>query len=281
MKAALLVIMGMTLISSNDVLMKLSSEHLGVGQLLFLRGSLAVVFFSILIKSTGRSLNPRVFMVRVNLLRASCECCATLMFITALSMLPLALVSTLTWTSPIFLTIAAALVLHERVSAGRWLAVCIGFVGVVLVTNPFSGEFSWIMILPLLAALFVCLRDLATRKVRTDLHSMYVIYMTLIVVTFVGGLIALFDWRTVDPGLLGWLGLSAALLSLGFLSQVNAVRLGELSFIAPFSFTGILVSVGYGYLVWGEIPSFAMFIGIALIIASGIYILTTQRRAAS
>ena len=278
-RAALLAILGMALISSNDVIVKLSSEHLGVGQLLFVRGTLGVLFFSVLIKTSGRSLDPRVFLVKTNVLRATCECCATLLFVLALSILPIAIVSTLAWTSPIFLTIAAALVLSEKVSIGRWLAVLIGFVGVVLVTNPFSGEFSWVMILPLMTAVFVCLRDLLTRKMQSNLHSLHVIYVSLIIVAVAGGVLSIFDWRPLEPAVVTWLGLSALLLGLGFLSHVSAVRLGELSFIAPFSFTGILVSVSYGYLIWGELPTGLMFLGIGLIIAAGIYILTSQQSA--
>lgn len=110
-QAALLMMLGMTLLSSNDVIMKLSSENLGIGQLLCIRGSLAVVIFSLAIKMTGKPIIAEAVFSKRIVFRAFCDCGATLCFITGLSLLPIATASTLVWTSPIFLTIAAALIL--------------------------------------------------------------------------------------------------------------------------------------------------------------------------
>jgi len=272
-----MVIIAMAMISSNDAIMKLGSENLGVGQLLFIRGFIATIIFSMLIKLSGRPLWPKDSLNRWNGYRAACECCATLSFITGLSMLPIATVSALAWTAPIFLIIAASLLLGERVTLARWIAVLVGFAGVLLITNPFAGGFSWAMILPLITAIFVCLRDIITRRVDPNLHSLYVTFATLLLVTVVGGIISISDWRPVRGAQLIWLGVSAMLLGLGFLAQVSAVRLGELSFIALFSFSGILFSVFYGYVVWEQFPTVTMLAGIALIVVSGIYILSTYR----
>jgi drug/metabolite transporter (DMT)-like permease len=273
-KAALLVVLGMSMISSNDAIMKLGSANLGIGQILFMRGMLATLIFAIVIKSTGRQLFPKIAFTKWNLARAGCECLATICFITGLSLLPIAIASTLVWTSPIFLTICAAVYLKERVTFSRGFAVFTGFIGVLFVTNPFDSEFTWAMILPLVAAAFVVTRDMLTRQLDSQLHSLYVVFTTLILVTIAGGSISLLDWRPVEISQVRWLAVSAALLSMGFFCQISAVRIGELSFIAPFSFTGILVSVLYGYFVWNEIPTLYMAVGITLIIGSGLYILT-------
>ncbi len=273
LKAALLVVFGMSVISSNDAIMKLGSENLGVGQILFIRGLLATIIFSIVIKSTGRALLPRIAFSKLNLVRSGCECIASICFITGLSFLPIATASTLVWTAPIFLTICAAFYLKEQVTLSRWLAVFAGFSGVLCVTNPFGGEFSWAMILPLLAAIFVVMRDMVTRKLDNELHSLYVVFATLTMVTTVGGLLSVLDWRPVEVSQVLWLVLSASLLSLGYFCQVTAVRIGELSFIAPFTYTGILVAVFYGYFIWNEIPTLFTIVGITLIVGSGLYIL--------
>ena len=270
------MMLGMTLLSSNDVIMKLSSEELGIGQLLFLRGMLAVIIFSFVIKITGKPIIAGVAFSKRILLRASCECGATLCFITGLSLLPIATASTLVWTSPIFLTIAAALILKEHVTLFRWLAVLLGFVGVVLVASPVSTDFSLAILLPLAAALFLSARDLVTRKLDPSLHSLYVTWTTLIVVTVAGLLISFLDWRPVSISRIVWLGASAILMSSAFFIQITAVRLGELSFIAPFAYTGVLIAVSYGFLVWHELPGTTMITGIILIILSGLYILSHQ-----
>lgn len=268
--------LGMTLLSSNDVFMKLSSEHLGIGQLLFIRGSIAVAIFSLAMRITGKPIIAEVALSKWILLRAFCECGAALCFITGLSLLPIATASTLVWTSPIFLTIAATLILKEHVAAVRWLAVFVGFIGVMLVVNPASVDYSLAMLLPLAAAIFIAARDLVTRKLDPSLHSLYVTWTTLVVVTIAGLLISFFDWRPIALTQILWLCASAVLISSAFFVQISAVRLGELSFIAPFSYTGILVAVFYGFVVWEELPGTAMILGIVLIILSGLYILSHQ-----
>ena len=238
---------------------------------------LAVVLFSLYIKLTGRPLFPSGLFSRWNGLRAFCECCATTCFITGLTLLPIAIASTLVWVTPMLLTIAAAVVLREHVSAGRWLAVLAGFGGVLLVTRPFDEHFSPAMLLPLMAAVFVTVRDLVTRRIDRGLDSLYVVLATLALVTLAGLALSIGDWRPVSLPRVGWLGLSALLLGTGFLCQIIAVRSGELSFIAPFSYAGILVAVFYGYVIWRELPDTLTVAGIALIVGAGMYILTVGR----
>ena len=278
-KAALLIMLGMTLLSSNDAIMKLSSETLGIGQMLFIRGLIAVAIFSLALRINGKPIIADVVISKWIVVRALCECGGTICFITGLSLLPIATASTLVWTSPIFLTIAAALILRERVTPARWWAVLVGFTGVVLVTNPGSADFSLAMLLPLATALFICFRDMVTRKIDPSHHSLYVTWTTLVTVTAAGLLIPFLDWRPIAVTQIVWLGASAILMSLAFFIQITAVRLGELSFIAPFAYSGILIAVFYGVVVWGELPGATMIIGIVLIVLSGFFILSHQTRS--
>ena len=91
-------------------------------------------------------------------------------------------------------------------------------------------------------------------------------------VTLTGLILAGFDWRPLQSRHLFMLAASACLLTGGFFSQVSAVRMGELSFISPFAFVGIIVALTLGYLVWGDVPTPLMLTGIGLIVASCVYI---------
>lgn len=273
------IVGGMLMISSNDAIMKLSSEQLGVGQLLFVRGSFALILFSAIIKLSGRTLLPRGLFMPLNGMRALCECVATMCFITALSLLPIATASTLVWTTPLLLTLSAAFILKERVTVTRWLAVATGFLGVLLVTNPFGVSFSAAMGLPILAAVFVCIRDLLTRRIDQQLDSLHVVLASLFFVTIAGLLMSLGNWQPVTASRAMWLCLSALLLGGGFLFQVKGMRLGELSYIAPFSYVGILAAVFYGYVIWQQFPGALSLVGILLIVGSGIYILSSTPQA--
>jgi len=277
-KAAGLLMLAMTMISSNDAIVKTASESMSVGQILFVRGMMACVILGTIIKLSGRPLVPRISLSRINLIRASLETVATLCFITGLSLLPIATASTLVWTSPLLLTLLAATLLKEQVVPARWIAVIVGFAGVLLVTQPFGGGFSLAMLLPLLAAFFVAARDVVTRRINRDLHSFYITLATLAMVTTTGFLMSLFNWRPLEFSHVLMLATSAALLTGGFFSQVSAIRMGELSFIAPFAFVGIIVALILGYVFWGDVPTAAMLTGIALITASCIYIARTNNR---
>lgn len=275
-RAAFLMMFAMVLLSSNDVFMKLSSEHLSIGQMLFIRGVFAVTVFSFVIGLTGRPVINRAARSKWVVLRALCECAITICFISGLSLLPIATASTLAWTSPMFLAVVAAVVLKENVTIKRWLVVLVGFAGVVLITNPASEEFSPAMLLPLAAAALIAVRDLITRQLDSGLHSLYVTWTTLVAVTIAGFLISFLDWKPVALTQIIWLGASAILLSSAYFFQIRAVRLGELSFVAPFSYTGILVAVFYGFVVWSDLPSTITIIGILLVMSAGLYILSHQ-----
>lgn len=275
-RAAFLMMFAMVLLSTNDAFMKLSSEHLGIGQMLFIRGAFAVTVFSIAIRITGRPIINRAARSKWVVLRALCECAITICFISGLSLLPIATASTLAWTSPMFLAVVAAVVLKESVTVRRWLVVLIGFMGVVLITNPASEEFSLAMLLPLAAAALISVRDLVTRRLDPGLHSLYVTWTTLVAVTIAGFLISFLDWKPVAATQIIWLGASAIFLSSAYFFQIRAVRLGELSFVAPFSYTGILAAVFYGFVVWSDLPSLTMILGILLVMSAGLYILSRQ-----
>jgi drug/metabolite transporter (DMT)-like permease len=266
----------MLLISANDVIVKLASSSMGVGQLLFVRGLLACVIFSLAIVASGRPLVPHRGYSGWNLLRAACETAATLCFVTALTLLPIAIVATLVWTSPLFLTLMAIMFLGERVSVNRWVALVFGFVGMVLVTNPFAGDFSPTLLLPLAAALFVAIRDVTTRKVDVNLHSMYITMPTLAMVTLIGLMLSINTWQPMTVVSVSWLSLSAALLSAGFFAQIVAIRGGELSFVSPFAYIGVISAVFWGVLIWQEVPSVSGVIGMLMIVCSSVFIIFRQ-----
>lgn len=273
LKAAGLVVLAMALISANDAIIKLISESLSIGQILLIRGIMASLLISLLCKKRGIKIFSAELFGRWTVARAGCETMATLCFVTALSLLPIAIASTLVWTAPIFLTLFSVIFLAERVALRRWTAVTVGFAGILLVTNPWGSEATWVMILPLAAAFMVALRDILTRKVRSGIDVAAILLPTLLSVTLVGAALSIFDWRPVSVSHVATLAVSALLLSGGFYSHISAVRIGELSFIAPFSYTGIISALIWGMLIWGDFPTMATYLGIALICASGLYIL--------
>lgn len=271
-QAAGLMVLAMIMISTNDALIKSASDSLSVSQIMLVRGVMACLFFGALIKLSGRELFPRLILDRSNLLRGVLEIATTLCFVTGLSLLPIAVATTLVWTSPILLTLVGAVLLRETVPASRWLAVLAGFTGVLLITRPFGAGFSWAMILPLLAAGLVAVRDFVTRRIDPRVGSFTVTLTTLILVTAAGGVLSLVSWHPLSTGSVTKLAFAAVLLVGGFYCMIKAVRIGELSFVAPFAFSAILMALALGYFVWGDVPTPTMLAGVALIIGACVYI---------
>lgn len=273
------MVLAMSMISSNDALIKSVSEVFSVSQILAVRGVMACVVFGALIKLSGRPLFPPLMLDRPNLLRGALEVATTLCFVTGLSLLPIATATTLVWTSPILLTVVGAVLLKERVAPSRWTAVLAGFAGVVLITQPFGAGFSAAMILPILAAFFLAIRDFVTRRIDPRLDSFTVTLTTLIMVTVCGSLLSWLAWHPLEQAQVIKLAFSAVLLASGFYCMIEAVRIGDLSFVAPFAFTAVLMALLLGYFVWGDVPTPSMLAGVALIVGACIHIFRRGRSA--
>jgi len=279
LKAAMFVVIAMTMITTNDAIVKHITEVFNVGQIMFLRGALICVIFASFMRLRGQPIFQRRSLHRWNLLRALFELGATLFFLTGLSMLPIAVASTLGFSSPIFLALLAGLVLREKVGFDRWIVILVGFGGVLLITNPFATETSWAVIFPIICAFFVALRDLAIRFVPNELPSSQVAFTNAWVVMLGGGLYSLYQgWGDAELHWYLWfLGLGVALYT-GYLCLIIGSRLGELSFISPFKYISIIIAIVYGYLIWGEKPTLNMIAGALIIVISGIALLSTEKR---
>ncbi len=279
LKAALFVVIAMSMITTNDAIVKHITQVFNVGQIMFLRGALICIIFASVMALRRQPVFNRRTLHRWNLLRALFELGATLAFLTGLSMLPIAVASTLGFASPIFLALLAATILKEKVSLDRWIVILIGFGGVMLITNPFSEEASWAVIFPIICAFFVALRDLAIRYVPDEIPSSQVAFTNAWIVMLGGGIYSLYQgWGEADLQWYLWFIGLGAVLYCGYLFLIIGSRLGELSFIGPFKYISILIALIYGYLIWGDEPTLAMLVGASLIVISGIILVSREKR---
>ena len=269
----------MSMITTNDAIVKHITQVFNVGQIMFLRGALICIIFACVMRLRSQPVFNRRSLHRWNLLRALFELCATLAFMTGLSLLPIAVASTLGFASPIFLALLAATILKEKVSLDRWIVILVGFGGVMLITNPFSETASWAVIFPIICAFFVALRDIAIRYVPAEIPSSQVAFTNAWIVMLGGGIYSIYQgWGEADLQWYLWfIGLGGALYC-GYLFLIIGSRLGELSFIGPFKYVSILIAITYGYLIWGDQPTLAMLAGASIIVISGIILVSTEKR---
>ena len=195
-----------------------------------------------------------------------------LCWFSALAMLPFAQAITLSFTTPLFATIGAAIILHEVVRMRRWSATIVGFIGVLIVLRPDADGLNLGVILALVSAMIgagsaLIVKDLS----RTEPSSAIVTYMVLIT-TPMSLVPALFVWTWPSPDLWIWLVISGALGTLGHVCFSNAMALAEASAVMPFDYTRLVFAAIIGYFAFGEIPDLWTFVGAAVIIGAALYI---------
>jgi drug/metabolite transporter (DMT)-like permease len=275
-KAACMIVLAMFLLTQHDSAAKLASEHTSVSQLLFVRGCIAIALFSVYLTVIKQPIFTKDVLNKHNLIRGLCEVGATSCFVYTLSKAPIALASTLLWISPFFMTLFAAMFLGEKVKALRWLAVIVGFSGMLFVTQPLGKAFQPVLWLTVGAAVFLAIRDLTTAKMPAQIHTAHVTFTATILVTLFSAVIAIPNWQPLGMTEIGLLTLSAILINASFLVHISAIRIGELSFVAPFTFSNIVFAVIMGYLVWGDVPNLMMVFGVCLIVAACTYLLKSN-----
>ncbi|HEY5795372.1 MAG TPA: DMT family transporter, partial [Bosea sp. (in: a-proteobacteria)] len=201
------------------------------------------------------------------------------LFYAAVSYLPLADTMTIWLAAPVWSAVLAALLLGERVDAGRWLAIGVGFVGVAIALNPTGASLSMPALLALIGSILFAGMMIAGRQLRGTPDVTLVAWQTLGALLM--GLVLLrFGWVTptwADAALLGLLGIVAMV---AHLCVTRSLKLAEASVVVPYQYTLIVWALVFGWLVFDDWPTPAMLVGAALIVAAGIALLLLERRAA-
>lgn len=280
LEGALWLALTMALFASSDTALKLLLASLPVGEVMGLRGLMITAFLSALAARRWGRLKLADLLERVSVGRALIEVAVAALFFASLRYLPLATAVTLILGSPIIMTIIAALFLREPVGLMRWTAVLIGFVGVLLVIQPTGDQAGWPALLAIAAAILVSIRDLMTRYVPSRIDPVVVALTTALAVTLAGSLSLPLGWVVPSGRELALLAVSAACIAVAYVTIVVAFRLGEASFIAPFRYVSVPLSMGLGLIVFGDMPTPAMMLGALIIIGAGSFIFHRERRQA-
>lgn len=244
----------------------------------FWRNLLGLVFLAPWMLRYGlRSLmsaNVKLQVVR-NLIHVS----GLTIWFTALPLIPLAEMTAIGFTGPLFVTIGAALFLGEKVRARRWMAVSVGFAGVLIVLRPgidmSVGALIMLCSAPLFAGSFLVAKVLA----RFDKPPTVVAWQNLLVALFSLPL-ALWFWRWPDPEQFLLLAICGGLGTVGHMSMIQAFRVAEISAIQPVNFINLIYASALGYLMFGHIPVIWTWVGGLVIFASATYIARREAVAA-
>ena len=276
---AILMIIAMMAFVTNDALMKFVFETISVEEGMFIRGSVAVPLL-LLTAWVRKSLFVRISWQdwHIIIIRAFAELAATVCFLNALAYMPLANVTAILQSLPLTVTMFAALFMGEAVGWRRWTAILIGFFGVLIIVQPSGEGFNTFTGLALLSVLFVTVRDAITRKLSRSVPSLFVALIAAIPVWLFGGIFSVNqEWVEVGGRELVFSVIAALAITAGYLFAVMAMRRGNVSFVTPFRYTGMIWAIVYGYVFFGYLPDSATMGGTALVIGMGVYSFHRER----
>ncbi|WP_256754459.1 DMT family transporter [Mesorhizobium sp. Mes31] len=279
LRGALLMVVAMAGFTLNDAITKYSSQSMNMAQVMLVRGVFATLFVGSLAWQRGALVRLRSMLDPLVALRVLGEAGGTVTFLIALAHLPIASVSAVLQALPLAVTMGAALVFREGVGWRRWLAIAIGFVGVLVIVRPGFEGFSVYSLVALACVACCAVRDLATKRIPKAIPTLLVSTATAFAMTIVGALLLspMGGWTPMTGKSTALLALAAVLVLIGYQSIIMAMRVGDISFIAPFRYTALIWSILLGLFIFADVPDLPMVIGATIIIGSGLYALYRER----
>lgn len=279
LRAALFATVATVFFSCMSILIRHVSSELHALEIVFFRNLLALAWMSpwlLKVGAAGLKTN-RIGMFGI---RACISVVGMTSGFWAITLIPISDATALSFLSPIFATVGAALFLGEDVRMRRWAAVFIGFAGAMIVLRPGESMIQFGAILALVNAVGMAANKLVLKSLtRTERSEAIITYMVLLLtpLTFIP---ALFVWQTPSWEALGWLALLAACGTGGHYCMTRAFGLADLTVVMPFDFTRLPISALLAFLIFAEVPTIWTWIGGAVIFASTFYIARRESQVA-
>ncbi len=254
-----------------DLIVKWSDNY-PLGQVIFFRGFFGIVLYYFVIPK--ERIRDFYFTKRPLLHFSRCffGLAALLSIFTALRNLPLATVVSISFAAPIFTTIFSIFFLSERVGYFRWIAVFIGFIGILIISEPGFSSLNVYYIFPVIFVLGMSYVAISIRQLSST-EPVWLISLFFSAAITIAGLLTLpFGWimpSFYDLTLLSMIGFFGGVANL-WLSQ--SYKFSEVSLVTPLKYLALVFAIVFGYLIWGEVPSVKTLIGAILVIASSIII---------
>ena len=277
-KGIFLILMAMMVFSIQDSIMKYIFNFASLYEVYIVRTLVSFALILLFLKLTKK---PVVFKSKYPLLtfiRVILFFFGFSFFYVSLTVLPLATATALFFVTPFLITIFASMFLKEKVGIRRWTAVIIGFIGVIFVIYPQNIDFNFLFIFPIIAAIFLTIRDITTKGIATKSNSFEIIFITSVLMTLFSGIGSLFFDFTFKIEYLSNLFISSLFLTIAYVFSVLTIFYAPLSLTASSRYSVIVFGMLFGYLVLNEIPSINMIIGAVIISLSGLFVINREKK---
>jgi drug/metabolite transporter (DMT)-like permease len=277
------MVAGMGALTLSDAVVKWLTDGYPTGEIVFVRGIFVIIPLLMLSLRTGGLARLGSVDIRGQTLRALLFIVSVACFLSGLRYNSLALNVAIAFANPLFITALAPAMLGEHVGWRRWAAVLAGFAGVMVIVQPFGASINVYALLPLGAAFAGAFRDIITRQIsRTD-SSISMLFWSTLAVTLAGlSTVSFGDWQAPPMADFGLMVLTGFMSGLAHYLLIEAFVVAEAAVVAPFRYSALVWSVGLGWLLWDELPIATDWVGIVMLVASGLYILhreTARRKA--
>ncbi len=254
-----------------DLLVKWSSDY-PTGEVLFFRGFFGLLPTYFLIPKNKLKTFYTTERSKEHLFRCLMGLMALIAIVIALRELPLAVVVSLSYAAPLFITVLSIFLLSEKVGVFRWLAVLIGFVGVIIIAEPGFKGMNYLYFLPLIFCIGMAFVTITIRKLSTT-EPIWLISIFFTTTILIAGLATIpMGWimpNFQDFILLALIGVTGGSANL-FLTQ--SYKLSEVSLVAPLKYLALIFAIIFGYLIWNEIPTVKTLIGASLVVLASLII---------
>ena len=254
-----------------DVIVKWSGDY-PVGQVLFFRGFFGLLPTLLIIPKENFKKFYLTKRPGLHFLRCFAGIIALISIFIALRRLPLATVVSISFAAPIFTTIFSIFLLNEKVGFYRWLAVFVGFIGIVIITEPGISSLNFNYIYPIIFCLGLSYVAITIRKLSTTEPVYLISFYFTATITLVSIFTIPYGWilpSFKDFILLSMVGILGGVANL-LLSQ--SYKLSEVSLVTPLKYLALIFAIIFGYLIWDEVPTVKGLFGAGLVIISSIII---------
>lgn len=288
---ALCALVAVMFLSINDVAIKFLSEGYALHQVVLIRSLIGLFVIVALIApmTNGRAV-AKTKRLKMHMLRGLCVVFANMTFFLGLAAMPLADAVAIFFVSPLLITVFSVIFLGETVGPRRWMAVALGLVGVLLMMRPGTESFQIASLLPVAAAMFYATIHVITRRIgATETATTMAFYIqVMFIIVCLGMGLAIGDGRFGDqtdpslaflfrawtwPAMADWPLFLIIGVGIGFGGYLisQAYRVTEASYVAPFEYLALPMSVVWGMTIFGEFPDMWDYLGMALILGAGLF----------
>ena len=275
------MITSMAFFAVEDSLIKFVTSTIPIGQILIMFGLGGALIFLLVAHFKNEKIMLRDMLLLPMYVRALFEIIGRLFYVLAISLIPLSTATVIIQATPIVVVAGAAIIFVEKVGWRRWTAILLGLFGVIVIIQPTAESFSFLSILALIGMIGFAGRDLASRAAPENLSVFILGLHGFIALAFSGLIYTIWDdanFVMIDIDTIGFMVGAVVFGVAAYSCLMKAMRTGEVSAVTPFRYTRLIFGVSLGVFFFNESLNYSTVLGTILIVISGLFILSRNKR---